>query len=108
VSAAAPVIEGSRRRRSGGGIACLVLLGLTLAALAHVAVQARLMDVALELGTEQKRRAQLGEEHARLQSEIARLKDPAYIERLAREKLNMGPPPPPDIRRLPEGEAKLR
>jgi cell division protein FtsL len=94
------LVEGARKRRLSAGVGCLVLLGLTLGALGHVAVQARRIDVALQLGQEQKRREQLTQEHTRLHSEIARLKDPRYIERLAREKLNMAPPAPTDIRQV--------
>jgi cell division protein FtsL len=89
--------EGSRRRRMGSGVACLVLLGLTLAALAHVAVQARHLDVALALGKEQKIQSDLYEQRRRLKSEIGRLKDPARISTLARDALKMVPVAPTDI-----------
>jgi cell division protein FtsL len=82
----------------GAGVACLVLLGLTLAALAHVAVQARHLDVALALGKEQNLNAELLERRRRLQSDIARRKDPGLISALARERLHMAPVDPSDIR----------
>jgi cell division protein FtsB len=84
----------------GAGVGCLVLLGLTLAALAHVAVQARHLDVALALGQEQKLRGELLEQRRKLESQIARLKDPGLISGLAREKLHMAPVDPGDIRVL--------
>jgi len=90
--------EWSRRRRMGSGVACLVLLGLTLAALGHVAVQARHLDVALALGKEQKIRGELMEAQRRLKSEIGHLKDPARISTVARDKLKMAPVVPTDIR----------
>jgi cell division protein FtsL len=88
----------SRRRRMGSGVACLLLLGLTLAALGHVAVQARHLDVALALGKEQKIQSELLEARRRLKSEIGHLKDPARISTMARDKLKMAPVVPTDIR----------
>jgi cell division protein FtsL len=103
MSGAKPVVkpgkvEGPRRRRMGSGVACLVLLGLTLAALGHVAVQARHLDVALALGKEQKLQGELMEQRRRLKSEIGRLKDPGRISVMARDKLKMAPVVPTDIR----------
>jgi cell division protein FtsL len=92
--------EWSRRRRMGSGMACLILLGLTLAALGHVAVQARHLDVALALGKEQKTQSELLEARRRLKSEIGHLKDPARISTMARDKLKMAPVVPTDIRPL--------
>ena len=90
--------EGPRRRRMGSGVASLVLLGLTLAALGHVAVQARHLDVALALGKEQKVQGELLEARRRLKTEIGHLKDPARISTMARDKLKMAPVVPSDIR----------
>jgi cell division protein FtsL len=90
--------EWSRRRRMGSGVACLILLGLTLAALGHVAVQARHFDVALMLGKEQKIQSELLESKRRLKSEIGHLKDPARISAMARDRLKMAPVVPTDIR----------
>ena len=87
-----------RRGRVGTGLAVLVLAGVTLAALAHVAVQARRIDVALALGEEQKLHAQLLEQQRRLKNDVGRLKDPQIISTLARERLNMGPVDPSGIR----------
>jgi cell division protein FtsL len=92
--------EWSRRRRMGSGVACLVLLGLTLAALGHVAVQARHLDVALALGKEQKLQGELLEARRRLKTEIGHLKDPARISTMARDRLKMAPVVPTDIRSL--------
>jgi cell division protein FtsB len=94
----ARVVRSRRRGRMGAGVGCLVLLGLTLAALAHVAVQARHLDVALSLGQEQKLGAELLEQRRKLESEIARLKDPGLISALARERLHMAPVDPEGIR----------
>jgi cell division protein FtsL len=92
------IIEDGRRRRGlGAGIGGLALLGVTLAALGHVAVQARHYEVALELGREHAAHKELVEQRRKLESEIARLKDPVRIEREAREKLKMGPPAHTDL-----------
>jgi cell division protein FtsL len=92
---ARPVVP--RRRRLGSGVACLVLLGLTLAALGHVAVQARHLDVALALGKEQKIQGDLYEQRRKLKSQIGRLKDPARLSTLARDALKLAPVAPTDI-----------
>jgi cell division protein FtsL len=97
-----------RRDRIGTGVGLAVLLGITLAAMAHVAVQARRIDVALALGEEQKLHAQLLEQHRRLESDIGRLKDPAVISTLARERLNMGPVDPTGIRVVRPGKGRRR
>jgi hypothetical protein len=96
-----PRVRSAERRpggRMGTGVGCLVLLGLTLAAVGHVAVQARHLDVALALGHEQKLHGELLEQQRRLQADIARLKDPGLISAMAHERLHMGPVEPGDIR----------
>ena len=90
----------ARRRGMGAGVACFVLLGLTAAALALVAVLARHLDVALALGQEQKLQAKLLEEKRRLENDIARLKEPGRISAIARERLHMAAVDPHDIRVL--------
>jgi cell division protein FtsL len=107
----APRVVRSRRRMGAQVtvVGCLVLLGVTLAALAHVAVQARHLDVALSLGQEQKLRAELVEQRRKLESEIARLKDPGLISALARERLHMAPVDPGGIRVVrPKPKARPR
>lgn len=97
-----PVVEeGRRRRRMSAGVECLVLLGLTLAALGHVAVQAKRIEFALELGRAQGQHLELVERRRRLVSEIARLKDPGRIETIARDRLGMALPAATDIRAVP-------
>jgi hypothetical protein len=95
-----PVVEGRRKRRMGAGVGCLVLLGLTLGGVGHVAVQARQLEVALALGAEQKLNQELLERKRRLQNEIGRLKNPGLIVNVARDKLEMAPPLPENIRPL--------
>lgn len=98
-------VEGaSRRRETGIPVACLVLLGLTLGALGHVAVQAKRLEVGLELGREQKRHHELIEQQRTLTLELGRLKDPGRLVTMARDKLQMAPPAASDIRPLPAAE----
>ena len=96
----APSVVGPQRetRRAGTGVLCLVLLGLTLAALAHVAVHTRHQQVAMELGREQRANFELVEQRRKLETEIGKLKDPALLEQQARDRLCMAPPAPLDIR----------
>jgi cell division protein FtsL len=101
-------VEVPRRGRMGTGVACLVLLGLTLAALGHVAVQARHLDVALALGKEQKLQGELLEQRRRLKNDIGRLKDPARISTLARDGLKMVPVSPTDILSVAPSSGKGR
>lgn len=93
-----PVVDGTRRRRMGAGVACLALFGATLAALGHVAVQAQKLDVALALGKEAKEHQELLEQRRRLTSELGRLKEPGKVSAVARDRLGMGPVDPNDIR----------
>lgn len=99
LSTARPPVSDSeaRRRRPGTGVACLVLLGLTLGALAHVAVHMKHLDVALKLGEARKERAKLEEQRRQLVLEVGVLKDPVRIMQVAREKLGLAPPSAADI-----------
>jgi cell division protein FtsB len=89
--------EERKRRRATTGVFCLVLLGLTLAALAHVAVQAKRAEVAAALGREQAANHELLDRRRHLLIEINRRKDPAVLEQVARERLGLAAPH--DIRR---------
>ncbi len=91
---------GRAARRRGTGILCLTLLGLTLGALAHVAVHAKRIDVAMELGREHDLQLRLQEERRRLEIEIGRLKAPGQLIKVAHDKLKMGPASPGEIRSL--------
>lgn len=97
-------VEGRRRRRASSTVAVLVLLGLMLGALGHVAVQAKRLEVGLRLGEEQRLHHELREQNRKLQIEIVMLKAPARIETLAREKLGMAPPAAADIRAAGKGQ----
>jgi cell division protein FtsL len=81
------------RRRSGGALFCVLLLGLTLGALGHVAVQAQKNEVAAQLGREQAVYEALVTERRHRQIEIGRLKNPGRLVDLARARLGMTPQP---------------
>jgi hypothetical protein len=71
---------------------CLVLLGLTLGALAHVAVHAKQVEVGLLLGKERAAHDALLAERRHLEIELGRLKDPVRLVKFAQE-LGMTPEP---------------
>jgi len=74
------------------------VLGVTSVAIAHVAVHAKRIEVAIALGKEERNFRALTEERRHLEIEIGMLKDPARIIAIARDQLGMGPPAPTDIR----------
>jgi cell division protein FtsL len=86
------VVEGARRRRAGTGVGCLVLFGLTLAALGHVALHTKHIESSLAMGKASRRHKELLERNRQLQLENVRLKDPNRIVEVARDKLGMGKP----------------
>jgi hypothetical protein len=67
------------RRRAGNALFCLVLLGLTVFALGHVAVQAKMVEVGLKLAQEQAAHEDLTAEQRHLQLDIGRLKEPRRL-----------------------------
>jgi cell division protein FtsL len=81
------------RRRAGNALFCLVLLGLTVFALGHVAVQAKMVEVGLQLAQEQSAHEELLAEQRHLQLDIGRLKEPRRLVEVARSKLGMTPQP---------------
>lgn len=92
--------ETRRKRGMGAGVGCLVLLGLTLGAVGHVAVHTRRLEVALELGKQDALYRELSAQKKRLEIEIGMLKNPERIEAIAREKLDMGPAQSENIRHI--------
>jgi cell division protein FtsL len=82
---------GGLRRRAGKALFCLVLFGLTLGALAHVAVQAKKVEVALQLGRERTLNEELSTSQRHLLLEIGKLKDPRRLVNVATSKLGMTP-----------------
>ena len=96
-SAPYPHPQPPRARRTGTGVACLLLMGLTLGALGHVAVHLKSFEVAYDLGKERKARVELEEQRQRLKLEVGMLKDPGRVMMLARDKLGLAPPSPDEI-----------
>lgn len=97
-AAARAVVEaGGSKQRLNIGLIALVILGLTLIAIAHVAVHAKRIEVAIALGKQEQMFRELTEERRHLEIEIGMLKDPARIIAIARDQLHMRPPAPTDI-----------
>jgi cell division protein FtsL len=97
-----PVIEsGDGRRRLSAGLIGLVILGVTLGAVGHVAVHAKRIEVALALGREERASHELTRERRKLEIEIGMLRDPARVIAVARDRLGMSPPRPEKIHAIP-------
>jgi hypothetical protein len=67
------------RRRASSAVFVLALIGVTLAALGHVAVQAKTVEVALLLGQERARHEELIAKQRQLELEVGALKDPGRL-----------------------------
>jgi len=91
---------GRRRQRASLAVIGFVVLGLTLAALGHVAVHAKRLEVALALGEAERIRRELDEQRRHLEIEIGMLKDPGKVTSRARDELGMRPPAPENIRQV--------
>jgi cell division protein FtsL len=98
---AKPLIEsGDARRRLNAGLIGLVILGVTLGAIGHVAVHTKRIEVAIALGEEERAFRDLTLQRRQLEIEIGMLKDPARIIAIARDKLGMHAPAPENIHAL--------
>lgn len=73
-------------------------VALVAAGLAHVGLRMKVVRLGYEISELSRERRVLDEEHRRLQLERSMLRDPARIERLAREKLGMRRPEPAQLR----------
>ncbi len=76
-------------------VAIVVLVG---AALLHVWTRLEVIRIGYALSEQTKIHRALREHEQRLRLELATQKDPAAIERVAREQLHMAPPDPSSIR----------
>jgi hypothetical protein len=101
VESKAIVESGDLRRRLSLGLIGVVILGLTLGGIAHVAVHAKRIEVAIALGKEERVHRELIEAQRNLEIEIGMLKDPGRTIAIARDQLGMRAPLPTDIRALP-------
>lgn len=79
----------------GVAVAIVVLVG---AALLHVWTRLEVIRIGYALSEQTKIHRALREHEQRLRLELATQKDPAAIERVAREQLHMAPPDPSSIR----------
>jgi hypothetical protein len=91
------VISTGLQPRRGIGVWGFLLALVTVAALIHVAVRMKGIEVAYDLGRERKINTELAERRRALNIEIGMLKDPGRVVGLARDKLKMGPPAPGDV-----------
>jgi cell division protein FtsL len=73
-------------------------LGLVVAGLMHVALRYQVMQAGYAIAEELHEKHVLEEENRKLRLEQSLLRDPARIERIAREKLSMVRPEPTQIR----------
>ncbi len=88
---------GARKRHPAHGVLMLLLLVFTLAALGHVAINIKKLEVALALGQARSDRTRLLEKKRRIALEIGVLKDPGRIVAIANDKLGLRPPRTDDI-----------
>ena len=77
------------------------LTSLVIVALLHVWTRLEIVRIGYALSEETKLHQTLREHEQRLRLELASRKDPAAIERIAREQLHMAPPEPSSIRIVP-------
>jgi cell division protein FtsL len=77
-----------------GAILCLLFASVGIL---HVTSRVRIVSVGYELSELENEHRELTRENDRLKLELATLKSPSRLERLAREKLGMGPPPATSI-----------
>jgi cell division protein FtsL len=93
---------GPRRR----GIVALLLVALvmaTAAAISQVWTRLKAIEYGYKISEASKEHARLQQINRRLRVEVALLKSPARITRIATEELGMHPPRPEQIRRLRKG-----
>lgn len=99
-----PAIAPSRR-----GIVVVLLLVtavITAATTSQVWTHLRAIDLGYKISRASKKNAELLEINRRLRIEVALLKSPARVARIAREELGMSEPRPEQIRRLRLGPAQ--
>lgn len=86
-----------------GAVVVIMLLTVALlsaAAIAHVWTRLRAIEYGYRISKATRRRAELVETNRRLRIEVALLKNPARIARIATRELGMQSPRPEQIRRL--------
>jgi len=83
-----------------GVLTAVTIAVLVTAALLHVWTRLEVIRIGYALSEQTKLHRALREHEQRLRLELATQKDPAAIERVAREQLHMAPPDPSSIRIL--------
>jgi cell division protein FtsL len=91
---------GRGKQKASLAVIALVILGLTLGALGHVAVHAKRLEVALQLGEAERVHRELAEQRRHLEIEIGMLKDLGRVTTIARDQLLMRPAAPENIRAI--------
>ncbi len=104
------VSQAPRRSPRAGALAIFAVTAFfTTAALAHVWVRLQVVRLGYEISRETDREKWLLQVHRKLEVERALLRNPARLERLARDRLNLTMPDPEMIQRLvarPKGSAR--
>ena len=93
------------RKRSATFLVSVGVVSAVAAALLHVYVRLQVIHVGYDLARENKARHELTEHNQKLRLELEMRKDPAVIERRAREELHMAPPDPSSIRVIHAGQS---
>ncbi len=94
--------EGPRSGR-GGFYVVVTVASAVMVALIHVWVRLQVIQAGYAIARETKTRHELSEQNQKLRLELETRKDPAVIERRAREELHMATPDPAAIRVLRAG-----
>jgi cell division protein FtsL len=80
---------------------------VVLGAVAHVGVRLKVIHAGYALGQAEEARDRLEEEHRKLLIQVAQLRSPERIEKIARDQLGMVHPDPSKIRVIHGGSAEL-
>jgi cell division protein FtsL len=86
--------------RRGSFYVVVLVASAVVVALIHVWVHLQVIASGYEIARETRTRHELAELNQRLRLELETRKDPAVIERRAREELHMTPPDPAAVRVL--------
>ncbi|MBP6608053.1 MAG: cell division protein FtsL [Deltaproteobacteria bacterium] len=92
------IVTWPSRSPSFGLTVGLTVTSLVVIALLYVWSRLEVIRIGYELSQQSKLARALGQHNQRLRLELATRKDPATIERFARERLHMAPPQPSAIR----------
>lgn len=91
-------MAGTGTRRPGLRVAMVVVVIVTLLGLCHVWLHLRVIHLAYALAQDTRALEQAEETSRRLRAEIAYLKSPERIEKIAHERLGLAPTEPTALR----------